>query len=224
MKELKKSPVTLFLLAVTTLIFLGMQILYFGRASSSQAVFESGGMFGNYVKAYPSQLWRLITPIFVHIGWEHFFFNALALYFVGQMSEQLWGSINFFLLYILSGVMGNVFTLFFTPDVVAAGASTSLFGTFAAIAVLGYFGRNHYLREVGRSYQALILINLLFNLFSPSISLVGHLGGLVGGILCAIFLPTVVDKRLFAPSKRFLSFLVYLALLGGLLIFSLLIK
>ena len=68
------------------------------------------------------------------------------------------------------------------------------FGVFAAIMVAGYFGRNPYLKELGRNYQALIIVNLIFNLFTPSIGIAGHIGGLVGGVLCAIFLPTLVEK------------------------------
>lgn len=173
-KVIKESPVTIFLLALTTLVFVAMQLIYFGNATSTQAIFNSGGMYGAYVMYDHSQLWRLVTPIFVHIGWEHFFFNALTLYFVGQMAEQIWGHHKFLALYVLSGIVGNIFTLFFTPNVVAAGASTSLFGVFAAIMVAGYFGRNPYLKELGRNYQALILINLLFNLFTPSVGIAGQ--------------------------------------------------
>ena len=106
---------------------------------------------------------------------------------------------------MLSGVVGNAFTLFFTPNVIAAGASTSLFGVFAAIMVVGYFGRNSFLKELGRNYQLLILINLLFNLFTPGVGIIGHIGGLVGGILCAIFLPTIVEKDMFKPWQRWLA-------------------
>ncbi|WP_423216164.1 rhomboid family intramembrane serine protease [Streptococcus equinus] len=211
-KVIKESPVTIFLLALTTLVFVAMQLIYFGNATSTQAIFNSGGMYGAYVMYDHSQLWRLVTPIFVHIGWEHFFFNALTLYFVGQMAEQIWGHHKFLALYVLSGVVGNIFTLFFTPNVVAAGASTSLFGVFAAIMVAGYFGRNPYLKELGRNYQALILINLLFNLFTPSVGIAGHIGGLVGGVLCAIFLPTLVEKHMFKPWQRWLALAAYVVL------------
>lgn len=220
-KVIKESPVTIFLLALTTLVFVAMQLIYFGNATSTQAIFNSGGMYGAYVMYDHSQLWRLVTPIFVHIGWEHFFFNALTLYFVGQMAEQIWGHHKFLALYVLSGIVGNVFTLFFTPNVVAAGASTSLFGVFAAIMVAGYFGRNPYLKELGRNYQALILINLLFNLFTPSVGIAGHIGGLVGGVLCAIFLPTLVEKHMFKSWQRWLALATYVVLSVLLIMISL---
>ena len=218
---IKESPVTIFLLALTTLVFIAMQVIYFGNATSNQAIFNTGGMYGAYVSLFPSQLWRLVTPIFVHIGWEHFFFNALTLYFVGQIAEQIWGHHKFLALYVLSGIVGNIFTLFFTPNVIAAGASTSLFGVFAAIMVAGYFGRNPYLKELGRNYQALIIVNLIFNLFTPSIGIAGHIGGLVGGVLCAIFLPTLVEKNMFKPWQRWLAAATYVGLSLFLIVLAL---
>lgn len=218
---IKESPVTIFLLALTTLVFIAMQVIYFGNATSNQAIFNTGGMYGTYVSLFPSQLWRLVTPIFVHIGWEHFFFNALTLYFVGQIAEQIWGHHKFLALYVLSGIVGNIFTLFFTPNVIAAGASTSLFGVFAAIMVAGYFGRNPYLKELGRNYQALIIVNLIFNLFTPSIGIAGHIGGLVGGVLCAIFLPTLVEKNMFKPWQRWLAAATYVGLSLFLIVLAL---
>lgn len=217
METFKKYPATSFLLVLTTLVFLAMQVFYFGRATETLAVFNFGGMYGDLVVQMPNQLWRLITPIFVHIGWEHFLFNGLTLYFVGQLAEGIWGSGKFLLLYLLSGVMGNIFTLFFTPSVVAAGASTSLFGLFGAIAVLGYFGHNPFLKQLGRNYQALIAINLIFNLFMPSVSIAGHLGGIVGGLVSAVMLPSQTEKNVFRPSQRLLAFLLYLGLALGLL-------
>ncbi len=221
MTELKRRPVTFGLLILTTLIFMAIQIFRFGNATSSQTIFEFGGMYGLYLQYDPSQLWRLMTPIFVHIGWQHFLFNIFAIYVVGQLAEQVWGSWRFLLLYLLSGIMGNVFTLFLTPDVVAAGASTSIFGVFAAITVAGYFGRNPYLKHLGQSYQALIVINLIFNLFMPNVGIVGHIGGLVGGLLVAVFLPTLHEKNMFQPWQRLLAGGAYLLLALGMIFLAL---
>ncbi|MBM7642863.1 rhomboid family intramembrane serine protease [Streptococcus loxodontisalivarius] len=212
MQEFKKTPVIFLLLLLTSLVFLAMQVLYFGNATSSQVVFDFGGMFGRYVIYDPSQLWRLLTPIFVHIGWEHFIMNSLTLYFVGTMAERVWGSSKFLLLYILSGVMGNLFTLLLTPDVVSAGASTSFFGLFAAFVVVGYYGHSPYLKELGRSYLALIGFNLFFNLFMTNVGMVGHIGGAVGGMIASVFLTTQAEPNLFPRGKRLLGLGVYVGL------------
>ncbi|WXG02279.1 rhomboid family intramembrane serine protease [Streptococcus agalactiae] len=209
-KFAKEYPTTVLLVSLTTLVFLLMQLTYGSQAESSQVIFQFGGIQGDYLKAYPTNLWRLISPIFVHIGWEHFLLNGLALYFVGQMGESIWGSLRFLILYILSGLMGNIFTLFFTPHVVAAGASTSLFGVFSAIAIAGYFGKNPYLKQVGKSYQVMILLNLFFNIFTPGVSLAYHVGGLVGGVLVAIFLTKQNGSLLFKTWQSILALMIFI--------------
>ncbi|MGT2812563.1 rhomboid family intramembrane serine protease [Streptococcus minor] len=221
MTELKRRPVTFGILIITTFVFMAIQIFRFGDTTSGVTIFEFGGLYGLFLKYDPSQLWRLVTPVFVHIGWQHFLFNLFAIYIVGQLAEQIWGSWRFLLLYILSGIMGNVFTLLLTPDVVAAGASTAIFGVFASIVVVGYFGRSPYLRQMGQSYQALIVVNLIFNLFMPNVGIVGHLGGLVGGLLAAVCLPTVIEKQMFQTWQRLLAGGIYLILLVGMILLAL---
>ncbi|EIQ82801.1 hypothetical protein ScFU53_12350 [Streptococcus canis] len=214
---LKQEPITIFFLAITTIVFMAMQLIYGPLATSSQAVYQFGGMLGLVVKVMPNQLWRLVTPIFIHIGWGHFFVNALTLYFVGRMAEEIWGSRRFLLLYVFSGIMGNAFTMWLTPDTVAAGASTSLFGLFAAIMVLGAFGNNQALRELGKSYQTLIVVNLLLNVFMPNVSMAGHVGGIIGGALLGFGLSNRLQKLTLGKSPKGLALLVYGLVLGAVL-------
>ncbi|MFC5631839.1 MULTISPECIES: rhomboid family intramembrane serine protease [Streptococcus] len=209
----KQNPIMATFLTLTIGYFLVIQLMYWGQSTTALAIFKAGGVNGNYLTHYPAELWRLISPIFIHIGWEHLIMNMVSLYFVGAMAEQWWGAWGFLTLYLLSGIMGNVFVAFFTPDAVSAGASTSIFGLFAAISVIGYFGSNPYLRQVGQNYQLLLGMNLIFNLFMPGISLAGHIGGAVGGGLCAIFLTTRFDPFIFKPSQRMLALVAYVALL-----------
>ena len=41
------------------------------------------------------ELWRLFTPMFIHIGLEHLALNLLTLYFLGVQLEQLFGKWRF---------------------------------------------------------------------------------------------------------------------------------
>ncbi|MGT2715692.1 rhomboid family protein [Streptococcus respiraculi] len=223
MKEMmnKRYPVTNGLLLVTTLVFLAMQFLRFGEATTAQAIYDFGGMYGRIVKLDPTQLWRLVSPIFVHIGWEHFLFNSMTLYVFGYQLEEIFGSKRFFLLYFLSGIMGNIFVLFLTPDTVAAGASTSLFGLFGAMVVLRYYSRNPYLQLLGQRYIALLLINLALGFFNPEISLAGHVGGVFGGALASIFLPPLREPYLFTLKQKRLALLLYTVFALGFILLSL---
>lgn len=58
-------------------------------------------------------------------------------------------------------MMGNLFVFVFSPKSLAAGASTSLYGLFAAIIVLRYATRNPYIQQLGQSYLTLLWLTLL---------------------------------------------------------------
>ena len=213
----KKYPVTSILLILTTLVFVVMFVLRGFSYAEEQTIFEFGAVFSPAIIINPVQIWRLFSAIFVHIGLEHFVVNVVTLYFIGQQAEDIFGSRNFFLLYVMSGLMGNVFVFFFSPDSLSAGASTALFGLFASIVTLQYVVRDSYIQQLGQYYMTLIVVNIIFS-FMPGISLSGHLGGLIGGILCAVILPVKESSNTFKPAQRWLALFCYLAL-AALLIF-----
>ena len=213
----KKYPVTSVLLILTTLVFVGMLILRGFSYAEAQTVFEFGAVYSPTIIMNPIQIWRLFSAIFVHIGLEHFVVNVITLYFIGRQAEDIFGSRNFFLLYMMSGLMGNIFVFFFSPAALSAGASTALFGLFSSIVTLHYVVRDSYIQQLGQSYMTLIVVNIIFS-FMPSISLAGHLGGLIGGILCAVILPVKGSSNAFKPVQRWLVLFGYLAL-AALLIF-----
>ncbi|HEQ5262098.1 TPA: rhomboid family intramembrane serine protease [Streptococcus pyogenes] len=112
----------------------------------------------------------------------------------------------------------NAFTFWLTPETVAAGASTSLFGLFAAIVVLSFLGKNQALKDLGKSYQTLIVVNLLMNLFMPNVSMAGHIGGVVGGALLSIVFPTKMRVITVKKTKRMLALVSYGIILVGVLV------
>lgn len=93
---------------------------------------------------------------FVHIGWEHFIVNMLSLYYLGRQVEEIFGSKQFFFSLSLIRNDGQSICFEFSPKSLAAGASTSLYGLFAAIIVLRYATRNPYIQQLGQSYLTLL--------------------------------------------------------------------
>ena len=213
----KKYPVTSSLLLLTTGVFLSMLLLRGFDYESVQTVYDFGGVLGAEIQVDPSQSWRLLAAIFVHIGLQHFVLNMVTLYFLGRIAEDLFGSKAFLALYLLSGLMGNLFVLVFSPEVVAAGASTALFGIFGAIASLRFIARRPYIQYLSQSYTSLILINILFS-FMPGISLAGHLGGLVGGGILAFVFPVYGERDSVKKTWRLGALLLYIA--GATLLYA----
>ena len=209
----KKYPVTSSLLLLTTGVFLSMLLLRGFDYESVQTVYDFGGVLGDEIQVDPIQSWRLLAAMFVHIGLQHFVLNMITLYFLGRIAEDLFGSKAFLALYLLSGLMGNLFVLAFSPEVVAAGASTALFGIFGAIASLRFIARSPYIQYLSQSYTSLILVNILFS-FMPGISLAGHLGGLVGGGILAFVFPVYGERDSVKKSWRLGALFLYTAVAG----------
>lgn len=213
----KKYPVTSSLLLLTTGVFLSMLLVRGFDYESVQTVYDFGGVLGAEIQMDPSQSWRLLAAMFVHVGLQHFVLNMVTLYFIGRIAEDLFGSKAFLALYLLSGLMGNLFVMTFSPEVVAAGASTALFGIFGAIASLRFIARSPYIQYLSQSYTSLILVNILFS-FMPGISLAGHLGGLVGGGLLAFVFPVYGEQDSVKKTWRLGALLLYIA--GATLLYA----
>ncbi|MFI6264307.1 rhomboid family intramembrane serine protease [Micromonospora sp. NPDC051006] len=128
--------------------------------------------------------YRLITAMFLHYGVIHLLLNMWALWVLGRSLEANLGPLRFLGLYLIAGFGGNVAAyLFSDPNAATAGASTAIFGLFAALIVIE--------RKMGRDVSQVIpilVINLVFTLTVPGISIPGHLGGLVIGTLMALVL------------------------------------
>lgn len=178
--DLKKTTyVTYGILAITSIMY--MILSFSGGSENIYTLIEFGAKVNEFI--YLGEWWRLISPIFLHIGLAHFAFNSLIIYFLGSELERLIGHFRFFLLYFASGILGNLAS-FALNDSVSAGASTAIFGMFASTIVLGKLYPYHSgIQQLAKNYITLIVLNVLFGLFSSSIDNAGHIGGLAGGYL-----------------------------------------
>ncbi len=206
LRQFQRGPyVTYSILTIQVIIFILMT--FSGGTSSLPNLIRFGAKINPLIQA--GQWWRLVTPMFIHFSFMHLLFNSLIIYFLGRQLESIYGHWRYFLLYMLSGIAGNVLSFAFN-HAISAGASTAVFGLFAAAVVLGRLNPgNPYIQSMGQSYLTLIIINLIFNIFSPGVDLAGHLGGLVGGALTApVLAPT--HARLNPQKRKMLFSAIYL--------------
>jgi membrane associated rhomboid family serine protease len=124
------------------------------------------------------EYYRLFTAMFMHFGILHLLLNMWALWIIGRSMEGLLGPARFVALYLVAGLGGDVAAYLFQPGDLSAGASTAIFGLFAAL-----FLALRKLKLNATAILPVILINLVFTLTVPGISIAGHLGGLVVGAL-----------------------------------------
>lgn len=149
-----------------------------------------GANFGP--KTIGGQWWRLFSAMFLHHGVLHLGVNMYVLYSYGRLMERLLGNLGFAVMYIASGLCGNVASLFWNPMAVSAGASGAIFGLFGAM--FGSLVRHQgsippslvvQLRNGGLLF---VVVTVGFGLADPDIDQAAHLGGLVGGFVCGVLM------------------------------------
>lgn len=151
--------------------------------------------------------WTFVTAMFLHQPnslW-HIVFNMLTLWCVGPFVERLMGHWSYLLLYMMSGIAGNVGMMVsaaLTSQTGSAeqwyssayGASGALFGLFAAMLVV--------YRRVGEDLRPMVVwmcINFLMPIVVPNIAWQAHLAGfLIGGVLTMLVM-TGIRALLFRP-------------------------
>lgn len=213
-EDFLKHKATYILSMLITVGWLSQFIRFGGSATSWSALVSSGGLFGSDILFSPDQIWRLLSALFVHIGWIHWLMNVATLFFMGRVAEEAFGTARFTAVYLLSGIFGNALSFFVNPAMLSAGASTSIFGIFAALAALGYFSRSSVFKEVAKTFAVIIVINLIINLTQmSSVNIWAHVGGMIGGLILApIFAPLLLKKEI-SSQFRFIAMIVFVVLL-----------
>lgn len=196
--------VTLVLIAINVLVFAIEAVLSGMRVDiSARTLVDMGAMYAPLIQS-PADLYRFVTPMFLHMDLMHLGFNMVALYSVGEVLERVLGKGNFIALYFIAGITGNAVS--YAADVmlgggptVSAGASTSVFGLFVAVALLGLLhkGNRSFFAQYSKGMLSVIGINVVYTLLVPSISVSGHLGGAVGGLIAMFMIPA---KNLRVPT------------------------
>jgi len=143
------------------------------------------------------QMWRLVTPLFLHGSPFHILGNMYSLFILGPILERFYGRTRFLLLYFLAGISGNIASFYFTSSP-SIGASTAIFGLAAAQVVFVYRNRvifGSQTRSILTNLFVVIAINLVFGFAVPGIDYFGHFGGLVGGFAFAWFAGPLLKKQ-----------------------------
>jgi membrane associated rhomboid family serine protease len=182
--RLRRSPVTFALIGVTGFVFL-LQLL--GQALLGFDPVLELGLKDNAL-ILGGELWRLLTPVFIHAGFLHLAVNMYSLFALGPAVERFFGAPRFLAVYLLSGISGVIFSLAFSPAP-SVGASGAIFGLLGALATFLYLHRPVFGPAGGMMLRQLVLVGAL-NLFaslSPGIDMWGHVGGLVAGVACSLY-------------------------------------
>ena len=153
----------------------------------------------------PSQVlvhpWTIVTYMFLHGGFGHIFFNMLALYFFGPPVEQRIGGNRFITLYLISGIVGALFSIVLGVPVI--GASGAVMGVSLAFAK--FWPRQQVMiwgvlpieaRWLVMIYAAIDILGFA-GYGTRGIANLAHLGGFAGALLYLLYLERRQGARRF---------------------------
>lgn len=194
---------TIIILSANLFVFLLMTAS--GGSENYETLRAYGAKLNSLINA--GEWWRLVTPIFIHIGPIHLLVNMYGLWMIGPYVERIYGSAKFVVLWVVTGICGLVasyFSLqpkmqggalgrffFRAVDGPAAGASGALFGLIGVLFVFGIKYRRElpegFKRAFGTGLLPIILINLFVGFLGRKfIDNAAHVGGLLSGAAFAL--------------------------------------
>ena len=191
-RSFEKHPVTTILLTLN--LIMGLVLMIFSRnilTFNSQTLIDFGAIVPKLITDN-KEYYRLFTSMFLHGGLFHLLMNSYFLYIIGGFVEDLFGKPKYILIYFISGLGSSALVWVtdmqsMTPTI---GASGALFGIMGALFLLTYQKPLLFTPQGIRSIRTLVLINAVFTILGANISVYGHAGGFITGMLLMfLFLP-----------------------------------
>lgn len=201
LKRTPRVPLTVLLITGNLLVFALMLFAGAGLFHSNNGVqLAWGANFGPATQ--DGQWWRLGTALFLHFGLLHLVMNLWALWDGGQLAERIYGHLRFGVIYVCSGLFGNLLSLVNQGnEAISGGASGAIFGIYGAVLVAIWRERQHLaprdFRWLFWGGTAFTSVSIALGLLVPGIDNSAHIGGFIAGSLAGAALG---EPLLGAPS------------------------
>lgn len=189
MRNKPEAPCTVALIVINVAVFFILSL--FGNTEDAMFMLEHGAMFEPLI-TQDHEYYRIITSMFLHFGIEHLLNNMVILGALGWNLELETGKIRFLIIYLVSGIGGNLLSLYLGVSsaeyAVSAGASGAIFGLMGALLYVAARNRGRMGRISGKGVLFMIALSLYFGITSSGIDNAAHIGGLLCGFILAVIL------------------------------------
>ena len=188
--EYRKKPVcTIAIIAMNVIVFFGLS--FGGMTEDTLYMLNHGAMYIPKV-ILEGEYYRFVTSMFLHFGFTHLMNNMVTLGIVGNYLEPIVGSVRFVVIYLLSGLGGNIASFaheWFSGDyAVSAGASGAVFGLTGALLCLTILNHGNIAGITKQGMIIMIGVSLYNGFVSVGVDNLAHIGGLIIGYLITLLL------------------------------------
>lgn len=137
----------------------------------------------------------LFTAMFLHFDLQHVGNNMLMLFALGSMLEQYTGSVCFLILYLVSGIGGNIVSAVMhvktSNIVISAGASGAVFGIVGAFLGVLIMNKGRIRDMTAKKMVVFAALSLYQGITSQGIDNYAHFGGFCVGLAAAVILELI---------------------------------
>jgi GlpG protein len=192
-QQVKAVPVTAVFIVLSILgaVLVSFDSQYqFVRYLSFQDIYQTGtSSFTEILSA--GEVWRLITPTFLHFSFMHIFFNSLGMWDLGRRLELLLGKMNFVLFFVLTAVLSNIAQFLWHPGGLFGGISGVVYALVGFVLVSHKLAPNKLTAvqpaELGFMlfWLVLCMTGVLDSFIGGGVANAAHLGGLLAGVAYA---------------------------------------
>ncbi|MBU3876514.1 rhomboid family intramembrane serine protease [Faecalicatena sp. AGMB00832] len=189
MENNKKAVCTTVLIVINVGVFFILSFM--GMTEDSMFMLEHGAMYQPYI-VEGHEYYRIFTSLFLHFGINHLLNNMVMLGALGWNLELETGRIRFLIIYFISGLGGNLLSLYMNTKasemVVSAGASGAIFGLMGALVCVVLKNHGRAGRITNRGILFMVALSLYFGFTSSGVDNAAHIGGLVCGFMTAVLI------------------------------------
>lgn len=193
--------ITPILIEINLIVFIAMVIAGFGFVSfKGEDLLNCGANYRPVTTG--GQWWRLLTNTFMHGGLMHILANMYGLLFVGIILEPLLGKKKYLLIYLTTGILASVASIWWYEATVSVGASGAIFGLYGFFLATLLF--KVFPPEFGKAFLISTLVFVGFNLlmgFTGGIDNAAHIGGLISGFIIGLAMSRQLKQQIEATTE-----------------------
>lgn len=173
------------IILINIIVFIYMEIN--GSTNDTEYMIEHGALWIPAMYGAWSEWYRIITSMFMHIGFGHLVNNMVMLFFIGQILEECIGSVRYGIIYMLTGIISGIasyiYYLYYSPWTMSCGASGAIMGMIGALLCVVIANKGFYKGITARRMLFLTILCIYTTMADSQVNWVAHISGLAGGIV-----------------------------------------